>query len=140
MSGSDSMSKALLASMERIERLLTALTRQALAATLESELADPKARAVYDATGARTTREIAEATGLALATISKLWNRWESLGLVTRDGQRYRRVIDGPAPARSGSAESDGGPPPTRGSRSGRRTDVAARTGGRAGGRVASGG
>lgn len=82
---------ALIAAVGRIENLLMILVRRAVQPVLEEELKDSTARAIYEATGEKTAREIAQATGVGVATVSRTWARWESLGLVVKEGSRYRR-------------------------------------------------
>jgi hypothetical protein len=84
----------LLSTAKRIESLLEILTKQALRDSFDAELADPVAASVYDLTGERTARDIAVHTGLGIASISRLWTRWERLGIVVKDGQRYRKTFE----------------------------------------------
>jgi hypothetical protein len=95
----------LLTSVQRIETLLSVLTRLTLRETMAAEIGETGvARKVYDATGKSSVREIAAETGLGVATISKYWTRWESLGLLIKDGQRYTKTFSElevrPAPTR----------------------------------------
>jgi CRP-like cAMP-binding protein len=83
--------RSLIAAVTRIESLLMILVRRAVQPALEEELRDTTARAIYDATGEKTAREIAQATGVGVATVSRTWARWEALGLVVKEGTRYRR-------------------------------------------------
>jgi DNA-binding transcriptional regulator YhcF (GntR family) len=77
----------------RIETLLTLLAKRSIRPLLEQELSEPIARKIYEATGDKTVREIAEETGVGIATVSRTWARWETLGIVTKEGTRYRRVV-----------------------------------------------
>ena len=81
----------LLATLERIENLLMILVRRAVQPALQEELKDSTARAIYEATGEKTARDIAQTTGVGVATVSRTWARWESLGLIVKEGSRYRR-------------------------------------------------
>lgn len=83
----------LVEAVRRIEDLLTILVRRAVRPALEEELKDSTARAIYEATGEKTAREIAQATRVSVATVSRTWTRWEALGLVVKDGTRYRRLF-----------------------------------------------
>lgn len=87
----ESADGALIAALGRIESLLMILVRRAVQSALEEELKDPTMRAIYEATGEKTAREIAQAAGVGVATVSRTWSRWESLGLVVKEGARYRR-------------------------------------------------
>lgn len=82
-----------LATLLRIEALLTLLAKRSIQPLLEQELIDPTARKIYEATGNKTVREIAEETGVGIGTVSRTWSRWEGLGIVTKEGTRYRRVV-----------------------------------------------
>jgi DNA-binding transcriptional regulator YhcF (GntR family) len=77
----------------RIEALLTLLAKRSIQPLLEQELSEPIARKIYEATGDKTVREIAEETGVGIGTVSRTWARWETLGIVTKEGTRYRRVV-----------------------------------------------
>lgn len=82
-----------LAAILRIEALLTLLAKRSIQPLLVQELKDPIARKIYEATGDKTVREIAEEIGVGLGTISRMWSRWEVLGMLTKEGTRYRRVV-----------------------------------------------
>lgn len=69
------------------------IARVALRPVLEEQLKDPVGRTVYEGTGEKTVREIATAAGVSISTVSQRWQRWEELGLVVKDGPRYRRTL-----------------------------------------------
>jgi len=77
----------------RIEHLLSLLARQAVRETLEKELETETARAVYAKTGTKTAREIAQEVNVGIATVSRMWNRWEELGLLVKEKGRFSRVF-----------------------------------------------
>ncbi len=83
-----------LAVLKRIELLLTALVKKQMAAVLEEELRDPKKRELYRLTGKYTSRELVARTHSSPKTISQLWQRWESLGLLVKDGKKYRKIFE----------------------------------------------
>ncbi len=89
------MSEAeMLGLLRKNNELLTLLAKCAMADVLERELADPKQRALYQHTdGKLTVRAISKEVGLATGSISRTWQRWEQLGLLVRDGNRYRRTL-----------------------------------------------
>jgi DNA-binding transcriptional MocR family regulator len=80
--------------VRRIEQLLTILTRQALRVSISAALEDQTARRLYELTGLKTSREIAQQLDLSPSTVSAYWTRWEALGLVVKEGQRYRKTFD----------------------------------------------
>lgn len=83
----------MLAHLKKIEELLTVLVRNRLSDVLDQELRDGNMRQLYELTGACTARELAQKTDLSIATISRVWQKWENLGLVIKEGKKYRRVL-----------------------------------------------
>lgn len=88
-----STSEQLVASLSRIEELLGILVRQSVRPALAQEFEDPISKAIYLATGDYTAREIAQKVGVGIATVSRAWARFEGLGLVMKEGSRYRRIF-----------------------------------------------
>jgi len=82
-----------LKSLKRIEDLLTVLARAALADRIDEIMNDKSHRVVLELTGKMTVRQLAEKTGLSPMTISRLWQKWEEIGLLAKDGKQYRRVL-----------------------------------------------
>lgn len=81
------------ASLRRIEGLLTTLVRLQTGPILEAQLKSDFERDLYALTGEKTHREIQRQLKVGPNRISDTWKRWERLGLVTRDGQSYRRTV-----------------------------------------------
>ena len=44
-------------------------------------------------TGKNTVREISKKTKVATGSISKIWSQWEEIGLVIKEGQKYKKVF-----------------------------------------------
>ena len=82
-----------LKSLKRIEDLLTVLARAALADRIDEIMNDKSHRVVLELTGKMTVRQLAKKTGLSRMTISRLWQKWEEIGLLAKDGKQYRRVL-----------------------------------------------
>lgn len=79
--------------LNRIEQLLVLVTKAQLEHVLQKEFADPRMRQLYELTGTHGQREIKKKLNMSANTISDAWKRWEQLGLLTREGQEYRRVL-----------------------------------------------
>lgn len=86
--------KELIQLLRRNNELLTLIAKTTLAPVLDHELADPRQRELYVLTGRKTTTELAKKLKMSATTISQLWRRWEQIGLLIKDGQRYRRALD----------------------------------------------
>lgn len=82
---------SVLEALSRIEDLLKIVVRQLLRETLDQELRDDSVRKVFDLTGTMSRDELVRATGVSAGKISSLWVRWESLGLLVRDGRGYKK-------------------------------------------------
>jgi Fic family protein len=82
-----------LQALRRIEDLLTVLARAALADRIDEIMSDKMHRLILEQTGKLTVTQLAEKTGVSAMTISRLWQKWEQIGLLAKDGKRYRRVL-----------------------------------------------
>ena len=79
---------------QRTNELLSVLVKIQLHDVLERELADPKRKRLYELTGGPlTVKEISKKVGMATGPISGTWQGWERLGLLIKEGKKYRRVI-----------------------------------------------
>jgi hypothetical protein len=85
--------KEMLEGIARIEGLLSTLVKLHMAPFLEHELADDFARKLWLVTGKSTTREIQKKLKCGPNRISETWARWESSGLITKDGKGYKRTL-----------------------------------------------
>lgn len=85
--------KVILESLLRIEQTLSTIAKASLRSVVEQELSHLAARKVYDLTGSRPIKEISQTTGMATGSISRLWSRWEQLGILIKDGKRYRKAV-----------------------------------------------
>ncbi len=79
--------------LRHIEDLLAALVKAHLSNVITKELNDPKMKKLYSLTGDYTIRELERKIGLPRSSISKVWQRWESLGLLIKEGKTYRKVL-----------------------------------------------
>jgi hypothetical protein len=77
----------------RIEALLAALVRANFKETLAAISADRKLSRLFELTGRATVREASRKTGLGLGTISRAWQEWERLGLIIKDGTKYKKLV-----------------------------------------------
>lgn len=78
----------------RSNELLTTVAKVLMAPLLERELAEPKLAKLYDLTGKDlAVTALAKRLGMSSKTISVAWQRWERLGIVVKDGKRYRKVV-----------------------------------------------
>jgi hypothetical protein len=76
----------------RIEALLSTLVKLQMAPVLERELQEIFCRKLWSLTGKATSRDIQKKLKCGAKRISDTWSRWEQAGLITRDGQTYRKV------------------------------------------------
>ncbi len=79
--------------LDRIEQLLVLVTKAQLASLLKEEFSDPRMARLYQLTGSHGQREIKKELNMSANTISEAWKRWETLGLLVKDGKEYRRVL-----------------------------------------------
>ncbi len=92
----------IVASLRRIEYFLALLVKLEQAPVLVAELKDDRLRRLYDMTGEQTREQIASAIDLSAGTVSGTWARWEQLGLLVKDGSRYRKSVQPPQEASHG--------------------------------------
>jgi DNA-binding MarR family transcriptional regulator len=79
--------------LERIEMWLNVLVRIQLAPILDRETSDPRSAQLYELTGEVPAKEIAKKLKCSMTTVSDSWKRWERLGLLVKEGSRYRKVV-----------------------------------------------
>ncbi len=79
----------------RTNELLAILVKAQLGPVLAREIATPEYRKLYDLTGGDLSIDkIATQIGISKSAISRIWIRWEELGLIVKAGHRYRRVFE----------------------------------------------
>ena len=80
--------------LRQSNELLTLLAKIAVTETLRRELASRKLQHLYRLTGqGLAVKQLSAKVGMAVGPISEAWQRWESLGLLIKDGKHYRRVL-----------------------------------------------
>lgn len=79
--------------LNRIEQLLVLVTKAQMTPVLQKEFTDPRMLQLYELTGTHGQREIKKKLNMSANTISDAWKRWEQLGLLTKEGQEYRKVL-----------------------------------------------
>jgi DNA-binding MarR family transcriptional regulator len=82
-----------LRTLKRIEELLALIAKAMRSEQLAEILIDKKHRLLYEGAGQFPVTELAKKTDLSPATISRLWQKWEQMGLLVKDGKQYRRVL-----------------------------------------------
>jgi hypothetical protein len=79
--------------LQRIEELLNALLKVQLAPMLEKELSDATKAKLYKATGQCGVVEMSKKLKRSTGWISGIWQHWEQIGLIVKDGKAYRCVL-----------------------------------------------
>lgn len=83
-----------LKALKRIEDLLEVMVKYQLSPMLKQALSTPQLRRLYELTGgALPIKRLVKETGISAGAISRTWQKWEEIGLLKKDGKRYRRVI-----------------------------------------------
>lgn len=77
----------------RIRELVEALTKMRLKELLDKELTDSQRRKLYELTGKADTKKLVQLTGMSAGAISGLWQRWYSMGILTKRGKSYRKLF-----------------------------------------------
>jgi hypothetical protein len=78
----------------RIRELVEALTRMKLFEFLSRELTDPPKKELYELTGKADVRKLVQLTGISAGTISGLWQKWYSMGILAKRGKFYYRLFE----------------------------------------------
>ena len=79
--------------LKRIEELLEVMAKQQLSPVLKQALSTPQLRRLYELTGTVPVERLVIETGMSAGAISGAWQKWEEIGLLKKDGKRYRKVI-----------------------------------------------
>ena len=82
-----------LETLRRVEDLLKILARHALAGHLDEIMSDKNHRLLFEQAGKLTAKQLGDKIKTSPMTVSRLWQKWEQLGLLAKDGQKYRRVL-----------------------------------------------
>jgi hypothetical protein len=89
-------SDPVLAELRVQTRWLRFIAIQAALPRVHAVVVSPAHRRVYDlSNGVRSTREVASAASVGVATVSRLWNQWAGIGLMIESDRypgRYERV------------------------------------------------
>jgi len=81
--------------LRRTNELLTVLAKAQLRSVFESEHANSKKMKLYELTGkSLTAKQISSKLNMSTATISGTWKHWETLGIIVKEGKKYRRIFD----------------------------------------------
>jgi hypothetical protein len=78
----------------RIRELVEALAKMKLKELLDKELSDTSKRNLYELTGKAGTRKLVQLTGMSAGAISGLWQKWYSMGILTKRGKFYRKLLE----------------------------------------------
>jgi hypothetical protein len=75
--------------------LLKAIAKVQLGPVLERELSDKKRQMLYAMTGKSIPiAQISRKVGMSTGSISGSWKRWEFVGLLSKEGGQYKKVIE----------------------------------------------
>lgn len=83
----------ILTSLQNIEELLTILVKNQLSNVVEKTLSNDKKKKLYQLTGKYGVKEIAQKLNCSYGWISGVWKDWECLGLIVKDGNKYRKIL-----------------------------------------------
>lgn len=79
----------------RVNELLLILAKTGLRDVLATELDEPKKRKLYELTGkGLPVKELTKKVGMSTGAISKVWQTWEELGLLTKRNGKYWRSLE----------------------------------------------
>jgi len=79
--------------LKRIVELLTVLAKAQLSDVVKSQLKDKRHRQLYELTGQLSIRELSRRTGFSIGKISGIWQQWEQVGLLIKDGSQYKKAL-----------------------------------------------
>ncbi len=78
----------------RLIELIEAILRTRITELLDKELDDPKKKKLYELTGRKKIVELSKLTDLSTGTISGLWQRWYSMGILKKQGKLYVKFFE----------------------------------------------
>jgi DNA-binding MarR family transcriptional regulator len=78
--------------LDRIEALLQSLVRLQAALLERDAFSSGKERLAYDMTGTASAQQICKAAKISATTLTELWARLEKMGLLKKDGSRYKKL------------------------------------------------
>ncbi|MGA2435994.1 MAG: hypothetical protein ABSG25_11975 [Bryobacteraceae bacterium] len=64
-----------------------------LSELLSKELTDASKKKLYELTGSADRKELVQLTKMSAGTISGLWQRWYSMGILTKRGKFYYKMF-----------------------------------------------
>lgn len=86
----------LIALLKRNNDLLLVLAKAQINGVMANELNDKKNKKLYALVGkGKTGAQISKELGISTGLISETLQRWESIGALIKEGNKYRRLIDG---------------------------------------------
>jgi predicted transcriptional regulator len=77
----------------RIEKLLQTVIKAQLVPLLDKELADNRMKELYKLTGSTTAKDAAKKLKCSMTTVVDAWQRWEAMGLISKEGRQYQKVV-----------------------------------------------
>jgi predicted transcriptional regulator len=80
--------------LARIEELLEVLVRLQLGPTIANETSDSSMRKLYELTGKKPVLELSRELGMSSGKISRVWQKWESMGIIRKQGKSYKKLFD----------------------------------------------
>lgn len=81
------------ARLEAIEELVRVIAKVSVAPILREELKDERMARLYGLTGQVTADVARRKLSCGKATVVNAWQRWESMGLIKKNGKRYERIF-----------------------------------------------
>jgi DNA replication initiation complex subunit (GINS family) len=79
--------------LNKIKDILTAIAKNQLSEIVKKEIIDSNDIKLYNLTGENKIVELSKKLKMSLGAISNRWKKWESLGLLIKEGKRYRKVL-----------------------------------------------
>jgi hypothetical protein len=77
----------------RIIELLETLVKIQLSPLLSTELRNSKMKKLYEMTGNHSVKDLHNILGISAGSISSIWQKWEILGIIKKDGKFYKKIV-----------------------------------------------
>lgn len=84
----------LLKHLENIENNLTILVKLNIAQVINQVITDENEKILYEFTGIKKRADILEDLHISPNTVSDLWNLWYNLGILKKEGNSFKKVIE----------------------------------------------